>query len=465
MSTDVRNRIPGLDRIFLFSMVMSSAAAYSVLYLFHIVVFFRTVELFGGKKYIILPRILQWDIVFFAFLLIWYTASIAWAENKLYAIEYCGYIFLASLAVFYMVQICLDRAKLILAYRLLAILILIEIFLSLLEGMGILRLPFSPYSPYLHYFGRVPSDLTDFSYSAMDYIGELPTGFFPNPNNLAAFLALVMPFFLLHRTILVKILGTSAVIYVVYMCGARATLIACGIMIVVSAFVWGGRAMRVGALIAILIVGVSGAGVVDSLSESSIPRLAEVGNIGVAVEGMWDSLREGRELSQDSSGARAQLILNGLDALRETKGLGVGGGGSKTVQEESVFQAGNLTSMHNFWVELLVEGGVVVALVFGTWYVFFLWRLWKVARSSPDTTLRYFGRALFTGFFGFLVAAIGPSSVIYMLPMWMMVGIGLSVIRIANVQRLPARTRQQRPRSTMIQRASRPARTAGHQGI
>ena len=56
---------------------------------------------------------------------------------------------------------------------------------------------------------------------------------------------------------------------------------------------------------------------------------------------------------------RRKLVENGLDALARTNGLGLGAGGTVANQEIIGPVAGRFTSMHNFWVELLVEGGVI----------------------------------------------------------------------------------------------------------
>jgi teichuronic acid biosynthesis protein TuaE len=91
--------------------------------------------------------------------------------------------------------------------------------------------------------------------------------------------------------------------------------------------------------------------------------------------------------------------------------------------------------MHNFWLELLVEGGVIFAVAFGVWYCSLLWRLKSISANSSSPILRYVGRSLFLGFLGFIFAAVGPSSVIYMLPMWMLVGVALAVICLDRVDK------------------------------
>lgn len=415
-----------------------------MLYLFHLAVALKLLKSITSKRPIPstpLLHALRWDAIFFGTFLFWYVLSIAWAENIRYAIEYCVYILFAILMIFYTIQTCSNETRLNYAYKFIFLLVAFELGAAVLEGLGVLRLPFSQFSPYYSYFGREANDLSVFSAQAQAYLYTMPTGFFQNPNNLAAFLGLILPFFCLHRNWIVKLLGSISIIYVVYMCGARAALISCGAVIVICAFVWGGFSGKISGIAAAIAAAMLGTGILNTIKGSSDLRLAEVGSLGQAIDDLLGGLSGNEPFSQTSTGARAQLIRDGLDALWDSSGIGVGAGGSKTIQEQSYLQIGNLTSMHNFWVELLVEGGVIFGLVFAAWYASFIFRLFRVAKFSQNEQLRFYGKALFTGFVGFILGAVGPSSVIYMLPMWMLVGVGLAVIRIdeAHAKRPAAR--------------------------
>jgi hypothetical protein len=231
------DRVSHLDRIFLVSVVLGPAASYSILYLFHLVLGLKlgrtTVAVFAGRPFVI-PHGVRWDIVFLAFFLGWYALSIMWAQNIAYALRYCAYVGLAVLAILYVMRICDTQARLRTVLRVLAVIILLQIGISVLEGAGLIRLPTSPYSPYQVFFGRHPSDLNQFASHQVEYIQRLPTGFFGNPNNLAAFLILILPFFIMLRNPLAKILGAAAIFYVIYMAGARASLIAYAFVILAA---------------------------------------------------------------------------------------------------------------------------------------------------------------------------------------------------------------------------------------
>ena len=72
---------------------------------------------------------------------------------------------------------------------------------------------------------------------------------------------------------------------------------------------------------------------------------------------------------EGSIGWRRQLIDNGLGAFQKSYGFGLGAGGTVANQEIIGPVAGRFTSMHNFWIEVLVEIRAVVAIIFFFWII------------------------------------------------------------------------------------------------
>ena len=66
---------------------------------------------------------------------------------------------------------------------------------------------------------------------------------------------------------------------------------------------------------------------------------------------------------------RRILAENGLIGLSQSNGFGLGAGGSVGNQEIIGAVDGRFTSMHNFWLELLVEGGYFIGLTIFLSYV------------------------------------------------------------------------------------------------
>lgn len=431
-----------LDKAFLISIVLGPASAYSSVYLFHIILFLKylksTVKFITTLKFRY-SKFLRWDKLVLIFFLLWYILSISWSINSEYAIRYCVYVAILVSIIFYTLSISSTEEKLRTALRILAIVYLIQLVISCMEGLGIVRMPFSPYSPYRHWFGRTSSDLSTFSDTAVQMISRTPTGFLGNPNNLSATLVLILPFFLFYRSKLVALAGSLAILFVVVAAGSRAAALAYLASLFIAILFYAKLWMRVLAVMIVASAIVFGFGLSDWMAQSENARIAEIGSAGMAVRDMITGLESGQNTSSDerqnSSGVRATLILNGWNALVESSGLGVGAGGSQAVQEIAGGQVGDVGSMHNFWFEILVDGGVVFAAIFAAWYLSVIWRVWRISRRSNSGLIRYVSRAEFVGLTCFIIGAIGPSSVVYLLPVWLMVGLALAAIRLEAVRR------------------------------
>jgi teichuronic acid biosynthesis protein TuaE len=138
------------------------------------------------------------------------------------------------------------------------------------------------------------------------------------------------------------------------------------------------------------------------------------------------------EASNNSTSVRQQLLRNGVDALGRTYGWGVGAGGSQAIQEQRGTVNGE-TSMHNFWFEVIVESGVYVGALFLTWYAVLLIRMVHVARTARDLLVRQTARSCALALTGFGLAAISASSTVYLLPMWLLIGLCIGVLNVAQV--------------------------------
>ncbi|GLI36672.1 hypothetical protein GHYDROH2_01730 [Geobacter hydrogenophilus] len=160
--------------------------------------------------------------------------------------------------------------------------------------------------------------------------------------------------------------------------------------------------------------------------------------LGLLAYVSWDSINH-----SDSIGLRQQLILNGFRSLKSTYGLGIGGGADLKMQQiyNNTYygnHADNLIlSMHNFWVELLVNGGAIFFLLFVVWYLMMIHKLHYISKHSYDNRLQYFASSSCLALIGFSLAAISASSVIYFFPMWLL--FGFSIATINNYLRMEAK--------------------------
>lgn len=475
-----------LDKSFLASVVLGPAASYSNLYLFHVLLCAKFVDVIwrslrSGRVW--MPHRIRPDLLFLGIFVAWYALSILWAPNTSYAIRYVVYVFLGvSTAV--MVAIIGDGdARVRSTFRILATMMCLQLLVGVLEGLGWFRFPTSPFSEYRHFFGRAPSDLSQFHPDQIDFLMHVPTGFAGNTNNLAMISVLILPFFLFYKRTAVSAIGAAVVLYLLAMGGARVAMLAFCLTTIVTVIVHFIITRRLHIVAALATA--TCAALLSGVGSSTLP-LTMVGEMVKSVQSMasrmqpatddvsqaTDSLTENlapdgsvpqgsdgtasSPLDEPAAGAsensppqavvdgchndrgkssvaiRLCLMLNGIDALIDSNGVGVGAGGSQAIQEEVKGDKVRITSMHNVWIELLVEGGVVFALLFAAWYVSLLRRLWGAVRAPESTFHAYMAVSLFVSLIGLTLNAIGPSSVIYSIPMWGFIGLCLATIEMAK---------------------------------
>ena len=161
------------------------------------------------------------------------------------------------------------------------------------------------------------------------------------------------------------------------------------------------------------------------LQDSANPRLNELAN---SVEAL--SLYISGEINIGGSLEwRRELIENGLNAFKSTHGLGLGAGGSLANQEMIGAVDGRFTSMHNFWIELLVEGGVFVALLLLFWITNLIFKLFLISKTN-SRKIKYYSESSLLSLIAFIPAAISASSTIYFFPMWIFFGFVISIISV-----------------------------------
>jgi teichuronic acid biosynthesis protein TuaE len=410
--------------------VIGCAVSYSKLYLFHIAV----AILFGFDFLLVLKNNFKIKInqhptrlhLFLYWMIFWYALSIVWSKNPESSAVYVFYIFLGLVITTTMARFGDGIDSLRKAFKILGVFFVIEICLSLLEVFTPFRLPVSPYSNYLSMFGR---SLADVDFAINRNSTSMPTGFQWNPNNLATTMTMILPFFLLHKRKIVNYAGAISVIVLVLAAGSRGNILAiCFLMFVYLYLLNGKRAAIWGTIIpaiGILLVALLWPSISNTNNEN-------VKNIVDSFQALKTYLTS-NEITLDSIGTRQTLIKRGMSELKESHGLGIGGGASKALGGVDVRGYVGAVPMHNFWIEVLVEAGAVFFITFVLWYLRILFNLLKIARNSKDSTLKYFASATCLSMCGFLIGAISTSSTVYFLPMWIM--FGFAIMTINNYKR------------------------------
>ena len=139
--------------------------------------------------------------------------------------------------------------------------------------------------------------------------------------------------------------------------------------------------------------------------------------------------------ANSSTSVRTELIKQGIHTLRENYGIGIGGG-NMTERLKAMGGVGNahITALHNFWLELAVEGGILYVLAFAIWYGSVLYQLYKAQKKTANQSLPlpYWIRATTVVWLCFPVGAVALSSCIYFLPMYLLFGWTLALLTLES---------------------------------
>lgn len=276
------------------------------------------------------------------------------------------------------------------------------------------------------------------------------TSLFGNQNNFATYLSLTLPYFLClpivfrdARLIALGTIGGTVTLAALLFTGSRSNLIATflvlgGLVIVLATdrrrrgrVVAGGA---VAVLAALLVIPSLGGGGLIPLPERVVTKF----DISI--------LSQQRKQGIGSGAVRASVLNEGLALVADSGGLGVGAGNAET----SVRSLANFTgveNLHNWWLEVLVNLGVVGFGLYLGLYLTLLRGQLRAARRTDDPFVRWLGLAGGLSLVGFVVGSLGPSSVIHFAPMWLTLGLGMLTLVMARAIDVPT------PTSTMDTRA------------
>ena len=206
-------------------------------YLFHIVMVLVIASYFFSRKSN--SRFVfgvKYHHIFYV-MIAWYSLSILWSVNRIYSVAYIFYIFCGAMLVLSVVEYSRTIEMQSRLGRALSYVFSIEIVISVLESSTSFRMPISPYSEYVHYFGREPdleyiATISDLSLSL-----NTPTGFEWNPNNLAILMLILFPFYFFSMN-KKRYVGVILIPLVIYMAESRGVLIAfVGVLFLCSMYV------------------------------------------------------------------------------------------------------------------------------------------------------------------------------------------------------------------------------------
>jgi len=262
------------------------------------------------------------------------------------------------------------------------------------------------------------------------YVGirsTYPSAVFVNPNDFATFLCLSFPFMFIGlsflksafpKVLVVLLMLTS--LYFIGLASSRANIIA--LMLGVSLIFLLPRVRdRLKPVATILMVVVVIVFLGYALSSPAMSSYFDV---------FRDIPRQVSSLNLDdvSTETRTNLMRNGLALLQGSHFLGVGAGGFEShMAEGSVYYTWGITNAHNWWLEILVDYGVLIFALFLAFYIGLLWNLYRIYRRSESLLLKSVSLATFISLAMFSVACLSSSGLVGALFVWFLFATALCI--------------------------------------
>ncbi|MGD9696728.1 MAG: O-antigen ligase family protein [Thermoleophilia bacterium] len=353
----------------------------------------------------------------------WSALSIGWAQDPLYALRWTSFFAMMAGMAIAIGLLCRDRRR---ARTLLWWLLAIGAIAGIVAVGEVLT-------------GR---HLPTFRADALDRGGLIGVGsLFGNQNNFAAFLSLGLPYVavlpVVYRDVRIRALGIGAglaALAFILLSGSKSGLLAAAVVLLGLLLVVGldrrnrGR-IGVAAVMAVLAVVV----VVPSLGGGGLVPLDERTTDKFSLTLLRDQI----EGQYGSGGVRAALLGDGLGLVAETNGLGVGAGNAE-VRVGALADSPTVSNLHNWWLEVLVDGGVVALAIYLVFFLILVRRQLREARRADDPFVRYMCLAGGLSLCGWVIGSVGPSTSIHFAPMWIVFGLGMGSLVLAREARRSA---------------------------
>lgn len=407
-----------LGSVFLVSIILGSGISFGGLYLFHVVligvipIILLNSEL-RSRLFLILKNPLN-IILIIAFL--WMVISTIWAENKSYAVV-SNIQFSMGILIVLLCQVFIESKKTFDYYKdnLLLPLLLLVLSLALLEIYTDFRWPISSISYNNHWFGRENIIYENIKTEQIQgYLYASPTVFFWNPNNLAVFLCLFIPFLLKNNWKNYLIFVVSLI--VITQTSSRLSLISILIVLIIVSIHNRKKIRFAGLYIATLMVPMIffGSSLLAIKANEPVSKLART-DVLSKVSICETKNRENIIEDDNSQNIRKQLYIQGVQYILDSKFLGVGAGNAEWMNYKQQEKTHGTTSVHFYWLELIINGGIVMGLLILIYFIKVILDLWKSRRNEVSQmflfTLILFG-----------MAVISLSSAHYFLPYYAFLG-------------------------------------------
>jgi hypothetical protein len=263
---------------------------------------------------------------------------------------------------------------------------------------------------------------------AFERISHIPTAMFWNPNNFALFLLLLLPFLIFSKHKTAFWLGIPIVFLFFVLTGARLVFISAALGVFSFVFIN-------------FFYKITDLGFKKIFFILFFPVFIATNGFGLAGKYFWQSnemaffykktsdVLPKNDIATSSVNVRKALLEAGIVTLKKNYGIGIGGGNmSVLLQKKGGIGARKITVLHNFWLELAVEGGVFLAILFVAWY-FILIKTLFLQQYKYDLWAKIYVLPTLFALLILPIAGIAPSGLLYFLPMYALFGWAVALCR------------------------------------
>lgn len=350
---------------------------------------------------------------------LWTALSIGWADNVVAAVRWTSFMAMMGGMAVAIAVLCRDRGRArALLWSLLGAFV-VAALIAVAEVATGLHLP-------------TFRSGTDAQY--LIGVGSL----FGNQNNFATFLGLCLPYLavlpLIYRDVRLRAIGvggSAASLAFILLTGSKSGLLSAGFVLVglvVLATIDPRTRRRLFA--ALGVVAVAAVVIIPSLQGGGLIQLDERTVTKLDFTTLVNQLESGT----GSGAVRAGLLADGLSLVNATDGLGVGAGNAETRVHELGPVAPQVGNLHNWWLEVLVNGGLVGLALYLFFYITLIRRQARALRTARDPLVRYMTMAGCIAMIGWIAGSIGPSTAIHYAPMWIVFGLSMGALVLARAE-------------------------------
>lgn len=404
--------------------VIGPALSYSSIYLFHFVAFFWIAYVFinaiQGRKIVIKNSVLLYPLLLFVayavFSLFWHPDFLTWARYQFYFL--CGVLVILAVYQYSSSQLELDKLA-----KVIGIIFLINIFFGFLESLELMRLPSSKYSPYKSLLGY--GDDEGGANFENEYLLNKPSGFNFNYNTFGFIVLMFSPFLIFSKNKTIRYGGFILVIWLLISMGSKA-LFASFMLLFVGLSLYMKLSYKYLISVFVLMPIATLLFALPFFMDDITPEVNRMYSVFEQSALLLSLISSGDIVANNSTTTRAFIYFTGITELINSYGLGLGFGGI-----ESIVGA----SFHFFFLQLLVDFGVVAFSVFIYFYFKLIVKLRRISFSAINPNLTYYARAASLSLLVVIPASVAPSGVHYQLSFYVLIGFALAIIKVYNLEK------------------------------